>query len=74
MRESSAYTDVIDAFDGPDLLDLNIYLGYVRTFEQAAVYRERTRADGARELAHVAASRRETSQLALGLDMDCTAT
>jgi hypothetical protein len=69
MRESVAYTDVIDAFDGADLFDLNIYLGYLRTFELATLERERTRADGSRELARVAESRRETSQLALGLDV-----
>ena len=42
MRETIAYTDVIDAFDGDDRFDLNVQLAYERMRDVGTVSRERT--------------------------------
>jgi hypothetical protein len=43
MREPTSYVDVIDAFDDEDLFDLNISVGYLRTWEFGTIQRQ---ADG----------------------------
>lgn len=69
MRETIAYTDVIDAFDGEDRFDLNVRLEYERLRERGDLYRERTRADGTREQGRVARVERDLSRVSLGLDV-----
>ena len=72
MHEPISYTDVIDAFDGPDRFDLNVHLDYARTRETGAIYRERTAsaASGdARGEEKVAAAERIVSQIVPGFDL-----
>ena len=65
MRETLSYTDVIDAFDGPDPIDLNVRLEYERVRERGAIYRERS----GRSQTKVADSQRELSRIAIGVDL-----
>ena len=69
MHEPISYTDVIDAFDGPDHFDLNAHLDYARTRETGSIYRERTTTDGASGSAKIADAERIVSQLVPGLDI-----
>ncbi len=69
MHETISYTDVVDAADGDDRFDLHVHLGYARLRDRAAIYRERTRADGRSGATKVAESARDVSQLALGVDV-----
>lgn len=71
MHEPIPYTDVADAFDGPDRFDLNVHLDYARTRETASIYRERTKtaaAGDARGEAKVASSEHIVSQIVPGFD------
>jgi hypothetical protein len=69
MHETISYTDVVDAHDGPDPFDLNVHFDYTRVRDTAAVYREQTAADGTRGVTKIADSKREVSQLSIGLDV-----
>ena len=67
-----AYTDVIDAFEPNDPLDVRINLEFVRTETNARIQREQptTRDDGvSRNWVNVADSERVTNTLAVGLDV-----
>jgi hypothetical protein len=70
MRDPTAFTDVIDAFDGADPFDLNAHLGYVHTSDRGHVQREYTDADSHnRKRENVANSEQITSTLMFGLDV-----
>lgn len=68
MRETLAYTDVIDAFDGKDRFDLNVRLEYERLHERGKIAREQRDANGI-GYAHVADAEHESSRLSLGIDL-----
>jgi hypothetical protein len=69
--EPTEYTDVIDAFDGPDdLIDFNVRLGFSRHQENAAITRERNPAGAfAVDDVHVADYRSVRSQLVLAAEI-----
>jgi len=74
MPEPSTFTDVVDAADGDDPIDVNLTLGYVRTWELGRVQREQngpSAADGvaSRHWQDVADYSREVNQLVLGADI-----
>jgi hypothetical protein len=69
MHETISYTDVIDARDGPDPLDVNVHIEYTRLRDTSTVYREQTSDDGVRGTHALAHSKRETSQLAIGVEV-----
>src|SRR3954470_18841719 len=47
MREPAEIVQVADAFDGDDLLDLHLSLGYSHSWRRAKIYRETSRPQGA---------------------------
>ncbi|UJR81948.1 Hypothetical protein I5071_40130 [Sandaracinus amylolyticus] len=71
MREPASFVDVIDAFDDQDPFDLNISIGYVRTWELGRIQREPGTGDArmSREWRDVADYSREVNQLVFGLDI-----
>ncbi len=69
MRESSPYTDVIDAADGDDPFDLNAHVAFMRSTDRGRIEREYTTDAGERRRNSVADSERLTSQLMFGLDI-----
>jgi hypothetical protein len=69
MRETTSYTDVIDAFDDNDPFDLNAHLGYSRLTDRGTIQREYTSGAGARKRSSVADSERVASTLTFGLDV-----
>lgn len=73
MDLPAAYTDVIDAFDGADLLDVNVRVGFVRSSRSGVIQRESTTAGsstaGRSTMVDVANHSRVTNSLRLGLDV-----
>jgi hypothetical protein len=74
MSEPTSFTDVIDAFDDRDPFDVNITIGFLRTWEFGRVQRERNDPEAAtgRMSQHwhdVADWNHEVNQLLLGLDV-----
>jgi hypothetical protein len=74
MNEPAAFTDVVDAFDDHDVFDVNITIGYLRTWELGRIQREANgpaAADGrmSRNWQDVADHSREVNQLVFGLDV-----
>jgi hypothetical protein len=69
--EPVEYTDVIDAFDGPDdLIDFNVRLSFARSQEDASISRERNPAGAfAVDSVHVADYRSVRSQLVLATEI-----
>jgi hypothetical protein len=69
--EPTEYTDVIDAFDGPDdLIDFNVRLSFARHQENASITRERNPAGAfAVDSVHVADYRSVRSQLVLAAEV-----
>lgn len=74
MAEPTAYTDVADAFDGPDPFDINVRLGFVWSSASATVERETTdamSADGrpSRRFVGVAEHQRTRNSLEMALEI-----
>jgi hypothetical protein len=74
MQETSSFLDVADAFDDHDPFDVNISIGYVRTWEFGQIQREMNRpaAGDDRMSQHwldVGGYNREINQLVFGLDV-----
>ena len=74
MNEPAPFTDVVDAFDDHDVFDLNISIGYLRTWELGRVQREANGPDAAdgrmsRHWQDVGDYSREVNQLVFGLDV-----
>lgn len=69
MREPTAYTDVIDAADGEDRLDINVQVAYEREVDRGTIRREITDPAGERRREKLAESERVVSQLMLGADI-----
>jgi hypothetical protein len=69
MRETTSYTDVIDAFDGDDPFDLNAQINYSRTSDTGTIKREYTSDGAGKHLAPIADSERVTSTLTFELDV-----
>lgn len=73
MREPTSYVDVIDSFDDEDLFDLNISVGYLRTWELGRIQRQSEDPSGdGRNSAHwndIASYERGVNTLMLGLDV-----
>ena len=69
MHEPIAYTDVLDALDGRDRIDLSVQLAYERSRDRGTLYREHTTPSGERRLSRVAQAERELSRLALGFEV-----
>lgn len=76
MDLPASYTDVIDAFDGDDVLDVNVRAGFVRSSRSGTIQREVTvpNAGGmggasTTRRVDVAAHSRVTNSLRLGLDV-----
>lgn len=75
MNEPATFTDVSDAFDDHDVFDVNITLGYLRTWEIGRLQREtNTPPEGgadvmSRRWQDVADYTREVNQLILGLEV-----
>jgi hypothetical protein len=69
--EPTEYTDVIDAFDGPDdPIDFNVRLSFARDQENAAISRERNPVGAfAVDRVHVADYRSVRSQLVIGAEL-----
>jgi hypothetical protein len=69
--EPTEYTDVIDAFDGPDdPIDFNVQLSFVRSQDSASILRERNPAGAfAVDTLHVANYRSVRSALVLGAEI-----
>lgn len=70
LAEPIAYTDVIDAFDDQDPLDVNVGLRYVRTEQSATLSRELVDASAQRtRYVDVAKHELQRNELALELDL-----
>ncbi|MDQ3033964.1 MAG: hypothetical protein M3Y87_16225 [Myxococcota bacterium] len=74
MDEPTTFTDVVDAFDEHDVFDLDITIGYLRTWELGRVQREQAGPDAgdgrmSRNWQDVADYSRERNQLVFGLDV-----
>lgn len=74
MDEPTSFTDVVDAFDDHDVFDVNVTIGYLRTWELGRIQREQNgpaSADGrmTRHWQDVADYSREINQLIFGLDI-----
>lgn len=74
MAEPTGYTDVADAFDADDPLDVNVRLGFTWSSESAGVERERTdatTADGrpSQRFVEVAEYQRTRNALHMGLEV-----
>ena len=72
MNEPTSFTDVVDAFDDHDPFDVNITIGYLRTWELGRVQRENPVGGDdrmTRDWIDVADYSREVNQLMLGLDV-----
>lgn len=72
MSEPASFTDVVDAFDDHDPFDVNITIGYLRTWEIGRVQREAPATGDhrmTRDWLDVADYSREVNQLVLGLDV-----
>jgi hypothetical protein len=68
MNEPTSFTDVVDAFDDHDPFDLDLTLGYERTWEFGRIQRESPSTSGTewRDLGNFS---REVNQLLIGLDV-----
>ncbi|HTM45758.1 MAG TPA: hypothetical protein VL137_12430 [Polyangiaceae bacterium] len=76
MREPAEFTNVIDAFDGDDMFDLQFTLGYQHTWKNASIRRETTSAQPQLSSGGYTATNLEvakyaetTSRLNMGLDL-----
>jgi len=72
MDMSASYTDVIDAFDGEDPIDVNVRAGFTRSSRSGTIQREQTSTTAGNSsvgFVDVAEHRRVTNSLGLGLDV-----